>query len=767
MNPVEAASLTEQSGMDMIREYAGIARRHKWLLMVCVTLSVALAWAYCVVAPKYYRSESLIVMEEQKPIESVILEEQIGNFDQTLFLIQRQIVGREFIDEIAVEFDLYPDGLEEEDDKALAHSKMIKNIQVERIKTEQGGNFSGRSKVEAFTVSFLHQHPGTAMQVTARIAEKFIEENTKDREIAIEGASEFLDEELSRIKRELESREQRISQFKKTHIGNLPQHTDANLRMLDRLENEISVASENIQRHSDRLAMLDKAVQEYQLYGRQSPLLKTTVSMEPDPLFRRLRELREQLVKLKAEFWDGYPEIIVTKEEMRNVEQELIALYGPEVIRPDKTPLDPYAQDLMKMQSEEKSELNLLKQRLEMLLANKKDLDKRVEKSPEVEQELFILERDYNNMKTTYAMLLDKRLHTRLEENLERRQERGKFRILDPANFPRAPAIPNLPRIMVLGLLFGCVAGAGLAVLRDRSIVQFRGPEDVELLLGPQLLATIPDFSFLYSSPKGLRYFPGSYSKKQSVRDGEGYLIKAKEQQESYPRNGYDTDRRFVAKLFPRSLATEQYRVAAARLQVLNARPRPTVVTVTSAIKGEGKTTTVVNLGYTLARDFNKRVLLIDCDLVFPELSRFAERPIKYGLVDCLKDNVPLEEAMTSFPNVPCSIMPVGECEVDSNELLKSDQIEGFLSRLREQFDYILLNAPPILPVATMNVLERHTDLLILVVRANLTSQQAVKRALSSLRLSRPVHVILNGVPMQALPTYMIDYSALGSRVSV
>ena len=766
MNPVEAASLTDQSGMAMMREYAGIARRNKWLIMGCVSLSVALAWGYCVIAPKYYRSESLIVVEEQKPIETVILQEQIGNFDQTLFLIQRQIVGREFVDEIAVELDLYPEGLKE-DDAALAHLEMAKNIKVERIKTEQGGNFSGRSMVEAFTVSFLHQDPGTAMQVTARIAEKFIEENTKDRESALEGTSEFLDEELSRIKRELESREERISHFKRTHIGNLPQQSDANLRMLDRLETEISAARENHQRHSDRLAMLEKAVQEYQLYGRQSPLIKTTVSMEPDPLFRRLKELREQLVKLKAEFWDGYPEIIVTKEEMKNVEQELTALYGPEVIRPDKTPLDPYAQDLMKLQSEEKSELNLVKQRLDMLLANKKDLENRLERSPEVEQELLVLERDYDNMKATYAMLLDKRLHTRLEENLEKRQDRGKFRILDPANFPRAPAIPNVPRVMVLGLLFGCVVGAGLAVMRDRSIVQFRGPEDVELLLGPQLLATIPDFSFLYSSPKGLRYFPGSYSKKQSARDGQGYLIKAKAQQGSYPRNGYDIDRRFVAKLFPRSLATEQYRVAAARLQVLNARPRPTVVTVTSAIKGEGKTTTVINLGYTLARDLGKKVLLIDCDLVFPELSRFTENPIKYGLVDCLKGDIPIEEAMTSFADVPCSIMPAGESEIDSNELLKADHIEGFLSRLREQFDYILLNAPPILPVATMNVLERHTDLLLLVVRANLTSQQAVKRALSSLRLSKPVHVILNGVPMQALPTYMIDYSVLGSRIPV
>ena len=59
---------------------------------------------------------------------------------------------------------------------------------------------------------------------------------------------------------------------------------------------------------------------------------------------------------------------------------------------------------------------------------------------------------------------------------------------------------------------------------------------------------------------------------------------------------------------------------------------------MTSAIKGEGKTTTVINLGYTLARDFGKRVLLLDCDFVFPELQYFSETPAQYGLVDCFRD---------------------------------------------------------------------------------------------------------------------------------
>ena len=75
----------------MMHEYAGIALRSKWIILGCVTLSVALAWSYCVIAPKYYRSETLIVAEEQKRLDDVVQEAGEGNFEQRLFIIQRQI----------------------------------------------------------------------------------------------------------------------------------------------------------------------------------------------------------------------------------------------------------------------------------------------------------------------------------------------------------------------------------------------------------------------------------------------------------------------------------------------------------------------------------------------------------------------------------------------------------------------------------------------------------------------------------------------------
>ena len=105
-------------------------------------------------------------------------------------------------------------------------------------------------------------------------------------------------------------------------------------------------------------------------------------------------------------------------------------------------------------------------------------------------------------------MLLDKLLHTRVEENIGKRQKGGKYRVLDRANLPQEPIIPNKPRVLVLGLLFGCVLGAGLSVLREHLTPQFRSAEDVEFLLaGPRLLAAIPDFSSLWATASAPGYF--------------------------------------------------------------------------------------------------------------------------------------------------------------------------------------------------------------------------------------------------------------------
>lgn len=756
MSRIEIQRHESPSGIEVLQEYASIAWRRRWTMISAIGITMAVALAYCLLAPKLYRSEALILVEDQKIPESYVQGVVEGNLEQRIFLIQRQVTSQGLLREAVNEFSLYPKLVQEFGIEA-AIGAAADAIIVEMVGKELRGNFVGRSGIDAFTIAFQHEDPGIAMKVTDWIATKFINVNLKAREQTAESTTEFLDDEVRMAKLELERREDEISRFKSSHVGELPQQMEANLRALDRLQTEINAVNEGRQRLSDRQLLVQKAIQEYQRYGKTNAALYAG-PVEPDPLFRRLNELREKLSKLNAEFWDGYPEVLLTKDEIQQVEKDLIARYGPDVFKPGEKPLDPYLQDLKKQQSEVGTELTLLNQRKHLLQTEQKDYEKRVARAPELEQELLILERDYSNVKNSYTSLLEKRLNARVVENLEKRQKGGQFRILDSANFPRAPVSPNQRRVLLLGFIAGCVLGLGTIIMNERLNPQFRHPEDVEYMLGPQLLAVIPNFTVELAQMRRygnspLAYLPESTNLQNGVGSGRG---KEWSQLEG-PEDSLDAGQQMslVAKWWPNSITGEQYRVAATRLSLLEHDRRSTVVAVTSAVQGEGKTTTVVNLGFTLARDLGKRTLLLECDFGRPMLHRYLDTQPQWGLADALRSDVPIEDCLSRLGDVPCWVMPIGNFETNAHELLRTERFGEVLARCREEFEYILINTPPILPLATMNMLEQHADVMLLVVRASSTTHQIVKRALGSLRANKPLHVILNAVEGQSLPNYM------------
>lgn len=763
MNQLSNSAQWNSSAAGMLREYWDMALRRKWILVGAVVVSLTAAIVYCKLATKVYRSETLILLEDQKIPENYVQGTTEGNtnFERSIFVIETQIRNRARLEKIRKDANLYADQVEKFGAE-WAILKMNGSIEVTAVSQR---TTSGQSNIGAFKVSFAHQDPATAMQVTEKIAALLIEENLKERTRAAEGTTEFLDNQVARTKIELDKKEEEISQFKSQHGGELPQQVETNLRALDRLHNDLNTVNESIQRQTDRLALVQNATHQYLQYGVTIPTL-VNGPIQPNPSLRRLSELKDKLVELEAEFWDQYPEVIVTREEIRKLEKKISRQYGPDSQKPPEQTIDPYFQDLKKQQTEINSELALLKKRQQAIQAEKKIYEARVETTPTVEQELLTLVRDYENLKGSYQSLVEKRLHALVAENLEKRQQGAQLKILEPARFPRVPEKPNRPRIVVLGLVLGCSVGMGIVVLLEQLNPQFRRPEDVELVLGPQLLAVIPDFRLDYSYTTWRRFLP-IYHLGKGVNGGQDIDEPLPVPIEPVAGNGSNGDphqRSFVAKWLPNAMVSEQYRVAATRLSLLRSKDPSTVVAVTSAVKGEGKTTTVINLGYTMARDLGKRVLLMDCDFKCPGLHQYTERTPQWGLADYLTGDIDIDDCMSGSKEAPCWIMPVGNPVVHSTELLRTQRLTVLLESLRHRFDYILLNTPPILPQATMNILANHADVLLLIVRANSTPHHAVKRAISSLRSGPGMHVVLNAVGTRSLPSYMYEYSHLQSR---
>jgi succinoglycan biosynthesis transport protein ExoP len=143
-----SATPAEQTGMVAVREYALIASRNKWVIAGAITLSLTLALGYYLLATKYYQSQTMIVAEEHGAINNVINKDGDagGSFEQRLFLIQRQIINKNFMDEVAKEFSLFPSELNQEEQRD-ALFRILDMTRVERVKMDPAVALSSQSLV--------------------------------------------------------------------------------------------------------------------------------------------------------------------------------------------------------------------------------------------------------------------------------------------------------------------------------------------------------------------------------------------------------------------------------------------------------------------------------------------------------------------------------------------------------------------------------------------------------------------------------------------
>jgi polysaccharide biosynthesis transport protein len=294
------------------------------------------------------------------------------------------------------------------------------------------------------------------------------------------------------------------------------------------------------------------------------------------------------------------------------------------------------------------------------------------------------------------------------------------LRIVERAEPPRVPVLPRQAFNYQMALLIGLGLGAGLAILVGRIDDTVKTPDDVTQLLGLPFLGMIP-------------------------------AVATDEEGEDAPR--------LAAARQPQSAVAEAYRVV--RTNVIFSTPvnRGRVVVMSSSSPGEGKTTTLANLAVSLAQN-GARVLAIDADLRRPTLHRHFGLEAGQGLSEALAnpESGPLPIHETEIPGL--RLLTSGQIPPNPTDLLGSESLRTLLGAERERYDWILIDAPPILAMADTPVLSALADGLVMVVWSEQCTRPALKRALEQVRAvgGKLTGVVLNKVDLKRNAYYYGQY---------
>jgi capsular exopolysaccharide synthesis family protein len=209
------------------------------------------------------------------------------------------------------------------------------------------------------------------------------------------------------------------------------------------------------------------------------------------------------------------------------------------------------------------------------------------------------------------------------------------------------------------------------------------------------------------------------------------------------------------------ALQAEQYRGLSHMLEQL-AKAGRSVIAVSSPVSGDGKTTTSINLARTLAEAPESRILLVDADLrrgsVGEQLG--VGRSTSIGLAGAIASpGCRLDSVVRRRPALNLSVLPAGACPPLPYETLRSPRVGELLGEARQQYDYVLVDTPPVVPVADVRALSQWVDGLILVVMAHSTPAELLDEALSAMDPEKVVGIVFNGDDLPLSRRYRSYYS--------
>ena len=485
-----------------------------------------------------YKSEAMISFNDQEIPENYVQSALNEYVEARIEKINQQVLSRPRLQKIVEDLNLFSETNNQANTYEIIE-KFRENINLEMIVSEMQSKPGGKnlSFTVAFNLSYEGRDPETVQRVTDKLANLYVEEDTKRKQRVVSATTEFLQVELERLKENIDLQEKKISEFKKKHLRELPSDINSNIQRVTRFERELEVAEMQLRSLYEKKLFLESQLATVEPL---SPIVIEGDKIATNPS-QRLKELNIQLTKLKSTYSDRHPDIKKLKREikelesqvqnsdmsiekvkrMRQLENQLVSLESklglehPDV-KATKKEIAVLEEEINNSMtetaqlkiSEEKpdnpayislmTQVNAINLEIQAIQEDKKNIIKSIDKyqriiqkAPALEKELNSLTRDYEASKSKYQEILNELMAARVAKEIEGKQQGERFVIASPAILPTKPYKPNRLAIILIGFVIAIGASFIFSAFQESIDDSISTAGQLKQIIGAPVLTSI------------------------------------------------------------------------------------------------------------------------------------------------------------------------------------------------------------------------------------------------------------------------------------
>jgi len=579
--------------------------------------------------------------------------------------------------------------------------------------------------------------PARAKAILTALGDVYVQYSLDSKRSQATNAIKFIEQKLPQAKRELDEASAAVRDFRRTN--NIPDPdayattmagTQVNLQQ--RIRDLESSIAQNQRQFDDLRTQLGEdpdialalvalsddptyisLINDYKKVESEYNIKRSQGQTEKLSTVQQLRDKRDALLRQLVE----QSNIVLGKEraaKVRRLKGPVVPILSSSPIAPGAAATEgapggatageaPIRQGIQKSLAQKMIDLRLTlsaqREQLASLRRQQSETTEVFKKIPRLQQDFTEMQRRLALSSQTYNNLL-----TKLEElRISEAHETSSWKVLEPPYLPTEPIAPKRNQNLLYGLIAGLFLGLGAAFVPDLLDERLRGVEEAKELTGLPLLGAIPKTDELVESV---------------VVSG---------------RDGLTIGERAFNRQYTRSPFKEALRSLALSLRYLGSSNSVKTLLFTSSIPAEGKSVITFNLGLVLS-EFGRRVLVVDADMRKSSLHRYLELPNSRGLSTAIATETPWKQLIQTGSNPNLHLMTSGPMPPNPVALLNSERMEELLAEWREEYDYVLIDTPPIVGLPDAQSLINRVDRVVLVAGIERTTRSVLNRVIEILR---------------------------------